>query len=118
MFPGNADREPGPHHRHGLGMTLAGSIIIFEQINILDEQKSVGGSHDCPSMPLPLPLLSPRLMKEEEVQALRVESEELHKVGHELKVRLRKKEWECESRIMERDQHKASVEKFRIKLNK
>ena len=68
-------------------------------------------------MPLPLlPCL--RLMKEEEVQVLRVESEELRKIGQELKLRLRKKEWECESRIMERDQHKANVEKFRIKLNK
>ena len=70
-----------------------------------------------PHLPTPL-LLSPRLLKEEELQALRIESEELRKTGQELKVRLRKKEWECESRIMERDQHKANVEKFRIKLNK
>lgn len=81
-------------------------------------QQREGVDPDAAVVPINVQNLVHRLLKEEELQALRIESEELRKTGQELKVRLRKKEWECESRIMERDQHKANVEKFRIKLNK
>ncbi len=57
-------------------------------------------------------------MREDELRALRLESEELRMTQHEMRVKLRKKEWECESRTMERDQFKSSVEKLRIKLNR
>ena len=49
---------------------------------------------------------------------LRMELEELRKSRDELRLKLRKKEWECESRTMERDQQQANVEKLRLKMNR
>ena len=59
-----------------------------------------------------------RLAKEEDVSVLRMELEELRKSRDELRLKLRKKEWECESRTMERDQQQANVEKLRLKMNR
>jgi len=42
----------------------------------------------------------------------------MQKSRDELRLKLRKKEWECESRTMERDQQRANVEKLRLKMNR
>ena len=52
------------------------------------------------------------------MSVLRMELEELRKSRDELRLKLRKKEWECESRTMERDQQQANVEKLRLKMNR
>lgn len=44
--------------------------------------------------------------------------DEMRKSRDDIRLRLRKKEWEYESRVMERDQQRANVEKFKIKLNR
>lgn len=42
----------------------------------------------------------------------------MKKVRDDLRIKLRKKEWECEDRQRERDQHKNNVERLRLKLNR
>ena len=42
----------------------------------------------------------------------------MRKVRDDLRVKLRKKEWECEDRQVERDQHKTNAERLRAKLNR
>ena len=59
-----------------------------------------------------------RLAKEDELRLLRAEAEEMRKARDEFRLKLRKKEWECESRMMERDQQRATVEKLRLKINR
>ena len=61
-------------------------------------------------------ILPCRLVKEDELRALQTEAEEVRKARDEIRLKLRKKEWECESRMMERDQHKAAVEKLKVKF--
>lgn len=46
------------------------------------------------------------------------ETEDLRRARDEIRLKLRKKEWECESRMMERDQYRASVEKLRVKIGR
>ena len=57
-------------------------------------------------------------MREDELRALRAETDEMKKSRDEIRLKLRKKEWECESRIMERDEQKSIVEKLKVKLNR
>lgn len=59
-----------------------------------------------------------RLANEDELRSLRVEVDEMRKTRDDIRLRLRKKEWEYESRVMERDQQRANVEKLKIKLNR
>ena len=47
-----------------------------------------------------------------------MEIDELRKSRDDIHLRLRKKEWEYESRIMERDQQRANVEKFKMKMSR
>ena len=44
--------------------------------------------------------------------------EEMRKSRDDIRLRLRKKEWEYESRVMERDQQRANVEKLKVKMNR
>ena len=60
----------------------------------------------------------PRLVKEEELKTLKWDLEEIQRTRTELMMKLRKKQWEWESCVMERDQHAAAVEKVKIKLNR
>ena len=57
-------------------------------------------------------------MKEDELRLLRVELDEMRKSYYEMRVKLKKREWECDSRTMERDQLRANVEKLRLRLNR
>ena len=59
-----------------------------------------------------------RLAREDEVRALRQEVEEMRKSRDDIRLRLRKKEWEYESRVMERDQQRANMEKLKVKINR
>ena len=52
------------------------------------------------------------------MRALRGEIEEMRKSRDDIRLRLRKKEWEYESRVMERDQQRANVEKLKVKMNR
>lgn len=42
----------------------------------------------------------------------------MRKARDDLRLKLRKKEWECEDRQRERDQQKGIAEKLRVKLNR
>ena len=42
----------------------------------------------------------------------------MRKVRDVLRIKLRKKEWECEDRQKERDQHKSLAERLRLKLSR
>lgn len=44
--------------------------------------------------------------------------DEIKKSRDDIRLRLRKKEWEYESRVMERDQQRSNVEKLKIKMNR
>ena len=44
--------------------------------------------------------------------------DEIRKSRDDMRLRLRKKEWEYESRVMERDQQRANVEKLKVKMNR
>lgn len=52
------------------------------------------------------------------MQSLRAEIDEMRKSRDDIRLRLRKKEWEYESRVMERDQQRANVEKLKVKMNR
>ncbi len=59
-----------------------------------------------------------RLAQEDEFLSLRAEAGELRKEKDDYRFKLRKKEWECESRVMERDQYRTAVDKLKQKLNR
>ena len=52
------------------------------------------------------------------MQSLRAEIDEMRKSRDDIRLRLRKKEWEYESRVMERDLQRANVEKLKTKMNR
>ncbi len=58
------------------------------------------------------------LVREDQLQSLQMELAEMRKVRDDLRVKLRKKEWECEDRQAERDQQMTQAEKLRAKLNR
>ena len=58
------------------------------------------------------------MAKEDDLRALRAEMDEMRKSRDDIRLRLRKKEWEYESRVMERDQQRANVEKLKVKMNR
>ena len=66
----------------------------------------------------PHPHLVPRLVKEEELKTMKWDLEELQRTRTELMMKLRKKQWEWESCVMERDQNAAAVDKIKIKLGR
>ena len=47
-----------------------------------------------------------------------MEVSETRKERDDYRFKLRKKEWECESRVMERDQYRTHFEKVKVKLNR
>ncbi len=57
-------------------------------------------------------------MKEDELHSLRAELSEMRKTRDDFRVKLRKKEWECEDWQKEKDQQKSNAEKLRAKLNR
>jgi chromosome segregation ATPase len=57
-------------------------------------------------------------VKEDQLQSLQTELSEMRKIRDDLRVKLRKKEWECEDRQKERDQHKIMSERLQIKLSR
>ena len=57
-------------------------------------------------------------MREDDLRLVRQEADDLRKARDDFRLKLRKKEWECESRTMERDQQKSNVDKLRLKLNR
>ena len=57
-------------------------------------------------------------MNEDELQALRGELDETKRARDDLRLRLRKKEWECEDRQKERDQERNNVDKLKQKLTR
>ena len=63
-------------------------------------------------------IFNSRLAQEDELKALRAEMDEIKKSRDDIRLRLRKKEWEYESRVMERDQQRSNVEKLKIKMNR
>lgn len=52
------------------------------------------------------------------MRSLRAEIDEMRKARDDIRLRLRKKEWEYESRVMERDLQRANVEKLKTKMNR
>ncbi len=50
--------------------------------------------------------------------SLRSEAMDLRKDRDDYRFKLRKKEWECESRVMERDQYRTAIDKHQQKLNR
>ena len=58
------------------------------------------------------------LVNEDELYILRGELNEMRRVRDDLRLKLRKKEWECEDRQKERDQERVITEKLRQKLNR
>ena len=52
------------------------------------------------------------------MRSLRAEIDEMRKSRDDIRLRLRKKEWEYESRVMERDLQRANVEKLKVKMNR
>ncbi len=59
-----------------------------------------------------------RLATEEEFLSLQAEASEMRKERDDYRFKLRKKEWECESRVMERDQYRSAVNKLEQKLSR
>lgn len=58
------------------------------------------------------------LVREDQLQFLQAELSELRRVRDDLRVKLRKKEWECEDRQKERDQHKTLADRLQAKLSR
>ena len=57
------------------------------------------------------------IVNEDELHTLREELSEMKHVRDDLRLKLRKKEWECEDRQKERDQERVSAEKLRQRLD-
>lgn len=88
---------------------------LVQQVVLQQEQ---GVDPDVSPFSIDVDNVVQQLVKEEEIKTLKWDLEEMQRTKTELIMKLRKKQWEWESCVMERDQHAAAVEKIKIKMNR
>ncbi|CAI8048375.1 Disheveled-associated activator of morphogenesis 2 [Geodia barretti] len=88
---------------------------LVQQV-VLQQRKGV----DPDSAPLPINVdnLIQKLLREDEIKAIQWEAEEVKKEEEKIRFQLSKKEWECDSLRMDRDQCKMAMGRLRQRLNR